>query len=186
MRAFILVITIVAVLFIGIMIGYFIWYPTLELPSQLSYEVLKDTLTIVLTFTAILIAVSGVAVYRIVSDKLEKETGQRIAEESKRSIAWLAALVGNKFWDMKKKGEAIKVTEEAYEYVKELDERDSKNQLLLGEIRNNLACYYVQTNQKAKLAKGYAAYIHNISDRFPEKRETWEKTFEEVKEAFPD
>lgn len=189
MKAFGIGLLVVAVLVVGLLIGYLLRGPTWELPQAFStdkYDVLKDTLIIVLTFAAITIAVLGVAVYVIVSQRLERETGKQIANESKRWIVWLASLTGNKFWEMDKRDQAIKLTEEAYGYAQELDEKELKNQQLIGEIRNNLASYYVETRQKADIAQGFAAYIHNISHKFPKQRAAWEDTYRKVFEAFPE
>ena len=186
MKALSIVLSIVAILLIGLFIGYLLWYPAWEVPQQFKYDVLKDTLTIVLTVVAVFIAVVGVAVYGIVTHKLTTETGKQITNESKRWIVWLASLTGKKFWEMDKVDQAIKLTEEAYGYAQELDEKELKNQQLIGEIRSNLACYYVETRQKADIAQGFAAYIHNISHKFPEQRAAWEDTYRKVFEDFPE
>ncbi len=189
MKAFGIGLSVVAVLVGGLFIGYLLWGPTWELPQEFipnKYDVLKDTLIIVLTFAAITIAVLGAAVYVIVSQKLERETGQRIADESKSWIVWLATTTGYSLLKMDNITQAIRLTEEAYEYAKELDESKPRNQLLLGEIRNNLASYYAQVKKNADLAKGFAEYIHKNSHKFPEQRETWERTYNAVLETFPD
>ena len=186
MRKLSIILSIIAILLIGLFIGYLLWGPTWQIPQEFKYDVLKDTLIIVLTFAAIAIAALGAAVYVIVRQRLERETGKQITNESKRWIVWLASLTGQKFWEMDKRDQAIKLTEEAYEYAQELDEKELKNQKLLGEIRNNLACYYVETRQKAENAQGLAAYIHNISHKFPEQRADWEDTYRKVFEAFPE
>lgn len=173
-------------LLIGLFIGYLLWGSVWEVPQEFKYDVLKDTLTIVLTVVAVFIAVVGVAVYRIVTQKLTAETEKRISNESKRWIVWLASLTGKKFWEMGKIDQAIKLTEEAHGYAQELDEKELKNQQLIGEIRNNLASYYAENRQKADIAQGFAAYIHNISHKFPEQRTAWEDTYRKVLEAFPE
>ena len=186
MKALSVVLSIVAILLIGLFIGYLLWGPTWEVPQEFKYDIFKDTLIIVLTVTAIAIAVFGAVVYRVVSQRLKRETGKQITNESKRWIVWLASLIGYKFWEMDKIDQAIKLTEEAYGYAQELDEKELKNQQLIGEIRNNLASYYVETRQKADIAPGFAAYIHNISHKFPKQRAAWEDTYRKVFEAFPE
>ena len=175
-------------LLIGLFIGYVLWGPVWEVPQEFKYDIFKDTLIIVLTVAAIAIAVFGAVVYRVVSQRLERETSKQITSESKRWIVWLASLTGKKFWEMDKIDQAIKLTEEAYGYAQELDEKELKNQQLIGEIRNNLASYYVKKGQKAKaaIAQGFAAYIHNISHKFPKQRAAWEDTYRKVFEAFPE
>ena len=186
MKVLSIVLSIVVILLIGLFIGYLLWGPAWEVPQEFKYDIFKDTLIIVLTVAAIAIAVLGAAVYGIVSQKLERETGQRIADESKRSIVWLASLTGYKFWEMDKIDQAIKLTEEAHGYAQELDEKELKNQQLIGEIRNNLASYYAENRQEADIAQGFAAYIHSISHKFPEQRAAWEDTYRKVFEAFPE
>ena len=87
MKAFGIGLVVVAVLVAGLLIGYLLRGPTWGLPQEFStdkYDVLKDTLTIVLTFAAITIAALGAAVYVIVSQRLKSETGKQITNESKR------------------------------------------------------------------------------------------------------
>lgn len=186
MKALSIVLSIIAILLIGLFIGYLLWGPTWQIPQEFKYDILKDVLTIVLTFAVVTIAVVGYLVYRVVTQKLTDETEKRIADVSKGWIVWLAALTGYSFSKIGHNEQAIRLTEEAYEYAQELDERDLKNQLLLGEIRNNLASYYVETGQKADIAQGLAAYIHNISHKFPKQRAAWEDTYRKVFEAFPE
>ena len=190
MRALSIVLSIVAILLIGLFIGYLLWGPTWEVPQEFKYDrydVLKDTLIIVLTLAAIAIAVLGAAVYVIVSQRLETETGKRIMDESRRWITRLATSVGYSLWELNFRDEAIRLTEEAHdEYASRLDEKERENQELIGSIRNNLASYYSETEQKREFARGYAAYIHKISHKFPKRREIWEGTYREVLAAFPD
>ncbi len=186
MKVLSIVSSVIAILLIILFFGYILWGPTYEIPQVFKYDVLKDTLIIVLTVAAIAIAVLGAAVYGIVSQKLEKETEQRIADESKGWIVWLATTTGYSLLEMGNIKQAIRLTEEAYEYAKELDKSKPNNQLLLGEIRNNLASYYAQTKKKADHAKGFAEYIHKNSYKFPEQREAWERTYNKVLETFPD
>ena len=189
MRAFTVALSIIAILLIGLFIGYLLWGPAWEVPQELKYgkyEVLKDTLIIVLTLAAVAIAVLGAAVYVIVRQRLETETAKRITEETRRWISWLATSTGYSFSEMGSIEQAIRLTKEAHGYAQELDEREPKNQLLIGEIRNNLASYFVQVNKEGGLARGYAEYIHKKSHKFPKQRETWERTYNEVVKAFPD
>lgn len=197
MKALSIVLSIIAILLIGLFIGYLMWGPTWQIPQEFKYDrydVLKDTLTIVLTFAAIAIAVLGAAVYRIVSltlererETFERETGQRIMMESRRWRARLATNVGYSLYKMEDLKEAIQWTKEAHNvHARELDEREPENELLLGQIRNNLASYFAQTKEEKELARGYARYIHNISHKYPQEGETWEETYKEVFEAFPD
>ncbi len=194
MKALSIVLSIVAILLIGLFIGYLLWGPTWEVPQEFKYDVLKDTLTIVLAFIAVAVAVLGAVIYRIVSltlererETFERETGQRIMMESRRWRARLAVNVGYNLWKMGDLKEAILWTKEAHDvHAHELDEREPENELLLGQIRNNLASYFAQTEEERELARGYATYIHSISHKFPAERETWEATYKEVFEAFPD
>lgn len=190
MKALSILLSIFAIVLIGVLIGYLLWGPIWELPQEFTYDkydVLKDTLIIVLTFVVIAIAVLGAAVYVIVSQRLEAEAGKRIRDESRRWITRLATSTGYSFWKIGFRDEAIRLTEEAHvKWAYALSEKEPGNQELIGSIRNNLAYYYSQTNQKRQLARGYAAYIHKISHKFPDHREIWEETCREVLAAFPD
>lgn len=171
---------------LGLFFGYYVWGPTWVLPQQLSYNVLKDTLIIVLTAVMIVVAVAGFAIYQIVSQRLKDEAERRITEETRRWIAWLATSTGYSFWKTGSIEEAIRLSKEAHGYTEKLNEADPKNRLLIGDIRNNLASYFAEAKQERELARGYASYIHKISHKFPKRRETWEKTYKDVVEVFPD
>lgn len=190
MKAFTIALSTVTILLVGLFIGYLLWGPTWEIPQELKYsryDVLKDTLIIVLTLAAIAIAVLGAAVYAIVSQRIEAEAGKRISDESRRWITRLATSVGYSLWQLGFRDEAIRLTEEAHDkWAYALAEKEPENQELIGSIRNNLAYYYSQTNQKRDFAWGYAAYIHKISHKFPKHREIWEGTCREVLATFPD
>lgn len=184
----------ILLLLIGLFIGYYLWGPTWTVPQALRYDVLKDTLTIVLAVTAIVVAVLGVLGYRIVHltlererETFEKEIGQRISRESRRWVARLAISVGYSLWKRGFLEEATRLTTEAHEdHARGLDERDPEDQLLIAALRNNLASYFAEARENRDLARGYATYIHSNSSKFPKQREIWEKTYKEVFEAFPD
>ena len=187
MRAVSIILSTIAILLIGLFIGYLLWGPTWEIPQAFKYDVLKDTLTIVLTMAAVLIAVVGAAVYGIVTHKLITETEKRITDESRRWITRLATSTGYSLWQSGFLDEAIRLTREAIEeYASGLSEKEPENEELIGDISNNLASYFAQAKREEGLARGYASYIHSISHKFPRNRETWEKTCQEVSEAFPD
>ena len=189
MRAFTVALSIFAILLIGLFIGYLLWGSAWEVPQELKYgkyEVLKDALIIVLTLAAIAIAVLGGAVYVIVRQTLLKETEQRINIERIKLRARLATSLGYAVYKMNLLQEAIEFTKEAHDLANDLDEKERENQRLIGAIRNNLASYFAEAGQDKDLARGYAKYIYNIRHKFPEQSETWEKTYYEVLEAFPD
>lgn len=185
---------IILAVLLGLFIGYCVWGPTWGVPPNLKSDVLKDTLSIVLTVVSIAVAVVGFFVYRIVSSTLEREreafeekTSRRIMIESRKWRARLTLNMGYNLWKIGDLKEAIQWTKEAHGiHARELDEREPENELLLGQIRNNLASYYAQAGEERDLARGYAAYIHGISDKYPAERETWEGTYKEVFDAFPD
>jgi len=189
MKAFGIGLSVVAVLVGGLFIGYLLRGPTWELPQEFilnKYDVLKDTLIIVLTFAAIAIAVLGAAVYVIVRQTLLRETEQRIIIERTKFRARLATNLGYSVYKLKLLEEAIQFTKEAHDLTKGLDEKERENQRLIGAIRNNLASYFAEAGYEKDLARGYAKYIYKIRHKFPENSETWEQTYNEVLEAFPD
>lgn len=61
---------IILAVLVGLFVGYWIWIPDWHLPYLLKYEILRDTLTIVLAVSAVVIAVTGYAFYLIVSERL--------------------------------------------------------------------------------------------------------------------
>jgi len=189
MKALSILLSIVAILVIGLFIGYLLWGPVWEVPQEFKYDrydVLKDTLIIVLTLAAIAIAVLAGAVYVIVSQRLLRETEQRIIIERTKFRARLATNLGYSVYKLELLEEAIRFTKEAHDWAKGLDEKERENQRLIGTIRNNLASYFAKARCEKDLARGYAKYIYKIRHKFPENSETWEKTYNEVLEAFPD
>lgn len=179
----------VAFLVLGLFIGYLLWGPTWEVPRELKYDIFKDTLIIVLTVATVFIAVVGVVVYGMVTQRITTRIEKRITDESRRWVTRLATHTGYSFWEAGHKKEAIDLTRITHdEYSSKLPEKEPENELLIAEIRNNLACFYAEQKDKKNkdLAKGYAAYIHSISHKYPEQRETWERTYHEVAEAFPE
>lgn len=183
------------VLLIGLFISYYMWGPVQKTPQRFRYDVLKDTLIITLAIIAIAVTAFGFLIYRIAIERIEREarrfereTGPRIATESRKWIARLATSVG---FSLRKISldEAIRLTEEAhgrYLPLNKLDLRDPENELLVAMIRNNLASYYAEANRERDRARGYAKYIKSIAHKYPEKTELWEKTYKEVFAAFPD
>jgi len=187
------------VLLVALFISYYMRGPVQKTPQTFKYDVLKDTLTITLAIIAIAVTAFGFLFYRIAIEriereagKFERETGPRIALESRKWIARLATSVGHSFWKMKSLkslDEAIQLTKEAHDQylpLNKLDLRDPENQLLVAAIRNNLASYFARAKREKDLARGYAKYIKSIAHKYPKKTAVWEKTCKEVLDAFPD
>lgn len=189
MKLLVKIIVIIFVLIVGISIGYLLWGPRFIIPGEFKYDVLRDTLTIVLTVAGIFIAIIGFVVYKLVTEMIKSEAEKKISDETRRGITRLAASTGYGFWKAGHIEEAIRLTEEVYDhYTQRLSEIEPENELLIAEIRNNLACYYAlkKDMDKKDLAKGYAEYIHSISHKYPQHREAWERTYREVAQVFPE
>lgn len=184
MRLLCIALSILAIL-LALFIIYLLWFPIWEMPPISEYDVLKDTLIIVLTAVMVVIAVMGFAVYVIVRQTLLRETEQRIIVERTKFRARLATNLGYSVYKLKLLEEAIRFTKEAHDLAKGLDEKERENQRLIGAIRNNLASYFAEAGRERDLARGYAKYIYKIRHKFPENSETWEETYNEVLKAFP-
>ena len=77
---------------------------------------------------------------------------------------------------------AIFITERAYEKVQMLDVSDRRNEKLKCQIMNNLG-YYLTTRGEEKdreFSKRCAYYIMKRIAEFPDKREDWQDTFDQI------
>lgn len=172
---------------VGLFIGYCLWIPTLQIPYLLKYDILKDTLTIVLAVLAVGIAVIGYAIYLILSGRLEIESALTARLETLKGSIRLFVHSGFVFWesyDKTKKKEsqylemAIGLTERALLFFNELPDNEAKNRendKLLCKIKNNLAYYYAERKkpEDSDLAKEYAEYIRKRMSKYSEEKDNW-------------
>lgn len=95
----------ILVVLIGLFIGYYIWGPTWETPAELRYDVLKDTLIIVLAVIAVAVSLLSYLFYRMALDQVERETSavlekarRELATDTHRIAARLYNTVGFVYW----------------------------------------------------------------------------------------
>ena len=189
---------ILAILF-GIFAGYYIWGPTWQTPPEIKYDILKDTLAIVLTILAVGITVTGYGIYVILSGRLKNESELASRIETAKGCARLFDQMGYTFWgyyDKRGKGDpqylemALYLTERSLMYFNELPANEVKmqenNKLLCG-LKNNLAYYYAerQKPEDKDIAKEYAEYIQKKISNYPEEKEAWQDTRDFVKKRYP-
>lgn len=185
---------------VGLFIGYCIWMPTWQIPHLLKYDILKDTLTIVLAVVAVGIGVVGYSIYLILSGRLQTESASASRLETIKGSIRLFIHAGFVFWenyDNAKKKEAqhldiaIGLTERALLFHNQLPEKEARNKendRLLCLIKNNLA-YYFALRGKAEnkdLAKEYAEYIRERISKYSEEKDNWLDTYDFVKQQYPD
>lgn len=133
---------------------------------------------------------------------ISREIREIVRIDLQRRTASLLAYIGFAYWiDFTNQSrenyldQAIDLTERAHDvYAHDLDEGERGNQLLIGDLRNNLALYLAKRHEyfpsierpsDRNRARGYAEYIHAISQNFPHEREEWEDTFREVMRIYP-
>ena len=98
----------------GLFLGYYIWVPTCQTPAEFRYDILKDTLTIVLAVLAVGMGLIGYAVYQILTGRLQREATSASSLEMTRGSARLFTHLGYVFWE---KYESTKKKEEARQYL---------------------------------------------------------------------
>ena len=142
-------IVILAVL-VGLFIGYCVLTPTWHVPLQLKYDVLKDTLTIVLAVVAVGIGVIGYSIYLILSGRLQTESASASRLEAIKGSIRLFIHAGFVFWENYDNAKikevqhleiAIGLTERALLFHNQLPEKEARNkenERSLCLIKNNL------------------------------------------------
>lgn len=191
---------VILVLLIGVFIGYCLLAPTWQIPSQVKYDVLKDTLTIVLTVLVIGIAVIGWAIYLIVLGQLQAKTAKAASMETVKGSVRLFIHAGFVFWENYDKATkkdtnyleiAISLTERALDFyhqipVKETRDRETTRSFLL--IKNNLAYYFAlrKKPEDRDLAREYAEDVRRQASSYPGERANWVDTYQFVKQQYPD
>lgn len=191
---------VILALLLGIFIGYCLLLPTWQIPSQVKYDVLKDTLTIVLAVLVVGIAVIGSAVYLIVLGQLQAKTASTARVETTKGSVRLFIHAGFVFWEsydraVKKEPNyleiAIGLTERALDFYyqipsKEAEDRETQRSFCL--IRNNLAYYFAlrKRPEDKDLAREYADYIRERVSDYAKDKANWLDTYDFVKSQYPD
>ena len=187
---------VVLALLIGIFVGYCVLVPTSGVPEQFKYDVLKDTLIIVLAILAVGIGVIGYTIYIILSDKLKQDAAKSARVEALKISIRLFIVSGYTCWEHYETTKsssylemAIELTQRALEtYVslskegEKIDEIDREYYL----IENNLAYYYAEKGNEddKETAIKYAKDIYEQTDKFPKDKENWLDTYHFVKEKY--
>lgn len=167
------------------------------------YDLLKDTIMIILAIGAILVTLVSV-IFKMFADSIKestvKDTESMIKDNNNNILAMIHALVyGFDFWTNYKATEkieylnrAIERTKWAYnEYASKLDKEKSENEKLICWIKNNWA-YYLAERRKCKvsqkgdedLARKFAKEAYEKIGEFPEHAEAWSDTYQFVQEQF--
>ncbi len=183
---------------VGIFIGYCMWMPTWQIPHLLKYDILKDTLTIVLAVMAVGIAVVGYSIYLILSGRLQIESASASRMESIKSAIRLFIISGYIFWENydktgKKETQflelAIDLTERALSSFNELPEKEAgnrENDKLLCKIKNNLAYYFAEGKkpENKDTAIQYVEYLKERMSKYSEEKENWLDTYNFVYQQY--
>jgi len=176
----------------------YVWLPTAQAPSQFKYDILKDTLTIVLTVLAVGIAATGWLLYIVISKQLKNETVSFARIETRRSSSHLFTRSGFVFWESYERAKgrepqylemAISLTERALLYFNEIPDEEAKkreNDRLLCEIKNNLAYYYAVRKSKddKEVAREYAEYIYERLSKYATEKDNWLDTYRFVNQRY--
>ncbi len=181
---------------VGLFIGYCVLTPTWQASQMLRYDVLKDTLTIVLAVSAVGIAVLGYGIYLILSGRLKTESALASRIEALKGAVRQFLISGYMFWEYyentgKKQAEFLKLaidfTERALATFNELPADEAKkrdNEKALCKIKNNLAYYYADALEAEDIAKEYAEYIKKMMPKYAEEKENWLDTYNHVYQRF--
>ncbi len=202
-KAYISLIILTASLVILILfIGYLIWGETWQIPPEFKYDIFRDTLTIVLIVTAVVIAAAGSAVYLMLSERLKRESASASRAEVVKGAVRLSIVLGFASWqayDNTREGEkeprdlemAIRLTERALAYHNQLPEamaHDRENERDFCLIKNNLAYYFAlgEKVENREIAREYIEYIRERTSQYAEYKDTWLDTYRFVKQQYPD
>lgn len=164
------------------------------------YDVLKDTLAIVLSATGLVVVIFGAGAFFVLRDQInravDKETGARARAETAAALS----VVGNRFWDQYEYtmdafflDQAISLVSTAYnDYALGLDDSKPDFEEVICGIRNNWGHYLAQ---KAKLSKASKAdksiaraskrYLEDRISKYPEHAGVWEDTVRFITEQCP-
>jgi hypothetical protein len=161
-------------------------------------------------FMDLLVCIVGVAVvaalviYGVIYKSLMKSVTLAAKAEMNKAIVSLLLAIGYNYWEEYVHttnnwtlGQAIKITERSLQhYASELDEKERDSEWLICKLKNNLAYFYAEKQQKRGTATPdekdsaqiYIKYIYDRIDKCPkdnQERETWLDTRKFVQQQFP-
>ena len=198
-RAFVglLVLAVLLVLLV-LFFGNLIWGETWGVPPQFKYDILKDTLIVVLSVVAVVMAIVGYGIYLILSERLRADAAMAARVESLKGSIRLFLVSGYTYWEhydtasdkMPKHLEmAIELTERALHSYNALPESEAKkreNEKECYRIKNNLAYYLAERKnpEDKSRAKEYADYIYGGFSKYPEEKANWLDTYDFVYQQY--
>jgi hypothetical protein len=189
-----------AVLFFvgGLVVGG-LWFDKLGAgwtATTTSDNILKDTLTIVLSVASVAIVIFGAGAFFLLRELLQKHVTNTIKEEYSsalaRSISRQGFILHRQYLDPNDKDVllelAIRIAEEAHRTVENLDESKKENEELLADLRNNWAYYLAfkpePTDDDSARALTFASYLEAKISRIPQRARSFRDTIDVVREKF--
>lgn len=167
-----------------------------------AYALFRDILVIFLTILTLAMGALGYEIYLRILKHVNDSMKEREEDFILFSTALLFLNMGFFHWqhyeidykieekDEKKKNDyaehhkklAIDLTERAYEKVLKLDVSERINEKLKCQIMNNLGYYLAERGEEKDrdFSKTCAYYIMKRIEKFPDKREEWQGTFNEI------
>ena len=120
------------------------------------YDVLRDTLTIVLSVAAVVIAVLGLGAFALRRVLLQRYVSDEVGERFQRVMCWNLINLGYTMWDQYENTQepfllrhAIELTADAYKPAGELDMTKRPNQEIVRVIRNNWGYFLAEKARAA-------------------------------------
>lgn len=185
----------VAIFIIPLLNSYIILHQIAE-----RYEIFKELFTFILAITGV-VAV-GYGIYRYISKRfvshIESSVESSLKKEEKEIVNYgsgsLFLNLGYNTWQTYKVTResehletAVFLTEKAYSIVSELDERETRNELLKCEIMNNLGYYLAERGrgEDREFARDCAQFIRNKIQKYPDKRASWQDTYDYILLKYP-
>lgn len=164
------------------------------------YELFRDILAIFLTILGLAMAVLGYEIYHRILKHAEISMKEREEDFISFSTAMLFLNLGFFHWQhyengckvegkeenkqndyaLHHKNLAINLTKTAYDKVLILDESERRNEQLKCQIMNNFGYYLAKEGEEKDkyFSKKCAYYIIKRLDKFPDKRDEWQDTFD--------
>lgn len=178
-------------------------------PKEISYDIFKNVLNLVLLITGILVALIGYTGYRIIHTVILKEVNENIAESHYRALSRNLGVVGLMCWENYEKehnkkmketqlDHAISLQKNAYEkYGSQLNEKKRENEKILLGMKNNLAFYFAEywilnkdsldpdirntAHIRSQLALKYSEEIKSKVGKYPDRATSWIHTYDYIK-----